>query len=146
MLTPACDFVPARIKAEFVVLAECVLLEETQEYKAWAESPLGDEEALSKPAKAAKKHLGDLMVNKRSGRPQDRDFYLPAAWEVPDLVVDFQRIVSLPRRQLSSDYARVATLDSPYVEALVETFGRYLGRHGTPDLDIEIALDHLRRT
>ena len=55
MLTPICDFVPARIKAEFVVLWECVLLRETQEYKAWAESPLGDEEALSETREGCQK-------------------------------------------------------------------------------------------
>lgn len=146
VLTPACDFVPTRIRADFVVLAECFPLQETKEYKAWDESRPVGEEAPSKPANTAKKLLGNLMGNRRADRPQDRDFYLPAAWEVPDLLVDFQHIVSLPWDQLLSEYTRVATLDSPYVEALVETFGRYLGRHGTPDLDIEIALDHLPRT
>ena len=84
------------------------------------------------------------MLNKAGpGHPQDRNAYLPAAWNIPDLVVDFQRIAFLPYEEIGL-YNREATLDSPYAEWLTAKFGRYLGRLGTPDLDVEVALSRLR--
>lgn len=134
LMTPACDLVPNRVKAEFVVMACCVPLIETAEYTNWrAESST---EATSRP-------IERLMRNNRDKRSADRDFYLPAAWGIPDLLVDLQRIVHVPYERLAH-YVRVATLDSPYAEALVQKFGRYLGRIGTPDLDITIPISRLR--
>ncbi len=37
----------------------------------------------------------------------------------------------------------VASLDSPYAEKVVAQYGRYFGRLGTPDLNIELVLDRL---
>lgn len=144
VLTPACDLVRSHLKADFVVLAECVPLKETPEYARWLETRPAGAEAPSDDAKKAMSALDGLMHNRRSKRPADRDYFLPAAWAVPDLVVDFQRISSIPVAKLESSYERVATLDSPYVDALVETFSRYLGRRGTPDLDVKLSIEHLQ--
>ena len=142
MLTPSCDLVPERVSAEFVVLAQGVPLAETPEFKTWRETAPAAGADPTEGSKRAVKRLEQLMRNRRHGRANDRDVYLPGAWNVPDLVVDLQRIVHLPHADLER-YTRVATLDSPYSEALVEKFGRYLGRVGTPDLDISIPLARL---
>jgi CheY-like chemotaxis protein len=140
VLTPACDLVPERVKADYVVLAQCTLLSEAEEYKAWI-----DDQQLKDGAqnRAVQRRLKDLMLNNASGRPQDRNAYLPAAWNIPDLIVDFQRIVFLPYKDLMH-YSREATLDSPYAEWLIAKFARYLGRLGTPDLDVDIVLTRLK--
>lgn len=39
---------------------------------------------------------------------------------------------------------RLASLDSPFAEALLARFARYFGRLGTPDLDLEVILNKLR--
>jgi len=39
---------------------------------------------------------------------------------------------------------RLASLDSPFAEALLARFTRYFGRLGTPDLDAAILLQRLR--
>lgn len=140
ILTPACDLVPTRLKADFVVVAECVPLETSPEYAAWAKTRPHPSEEAPKASITAEKSLGRLMHNKRDNRPADRDYFLPAAWSVPNLIVDFQRISSVTLDDLTSGYRRVATLDSPYVDALVETFSRYLGRRGTPDLDESLSI------
>ena len=60
-------------------------------------------------------------------------------------MVDNQRIVSVSFQDLGS-YTRVASLDSPYAEELSHRFHRYIGRQGTPDLDLEIALKRMEAT
>lgn len=141
VLTPACDLVAQRRKADYLVLAECVLLTTLDEHKAWVSQQAVDPGAPA--AEAAEKKLKSLLMNNPQGRQKDRLVYLPAAWAIPDMFVDLQRVVHLPFERLD-DYERVATLDSPYAEALVEQFGRYLGRLGTPDLDVAIALGRLQ--
>jgi len=143
VLTPACDLVQSRIKADFVVLAQCDLLEQTDEYKAWVDSRPAPGEAPSSAAKKAHAGISSLMRNRRDKRQSDRDYYLPGAWSVPNLLVDFQKVSSVPVASLGAEYERVASLDSPYVEALIETFSRYLGRRGTPDLDVEMTIKRL---
>jgi hypothetical protein len=137
VLTPACDLVPDRIKAEYVVLVECIPLAQIKVFRAWKEC--GD---AGKPVpKVIEDELRELMRN--NAAPKDRRTFLPGVWEAPDLVIDFQRIVHLPY-SARSRYRRIMTLDSPYAQALIEKFGRYLGRVGTPDLDIRVSMDRLR--
>lgn len=133
-LTPACDLVAGRVKADYVVVAECIALAEFPEFAAW--------QAEAAASSSAKKKLEALMRNNPTGRQADRYYYLPAAWGVPDLVVDVQRIAHLPYERLP-DYTRSATLDSPYAEALSNQFGRYMGRVGTPNLDHDLAIARL---
>ncbi len=142
VVTPSCDLEEAHLKAEYVVVVECVLLTDRDEFGAFDETrPAGAGEP-SAAHKTAEKTLRRLLENNADGQ-KDRSVFLPAAWEVPDLVVDFQRVGHIPYEDLAG-YERVATLDSPYTESIVEKFGRYLGRVGTPDLDVDIALDRLR--
>lgn len=144
VLTPACDLIETHLKADYVVLIECVPLQEREELTRFtATSPAAGEQP-SAEAKTAEKKLRRLMANNADGQ-RDRTVYLPAAWEVPDLIVDFQRIVSVPYGDLGT-YRRVATLDSPYAESVVEKFGRYLGRLGTPDLDVDVPFSRLRQS
>ncbi len=142
ILTPACDLVPSRVSAEFVVLAECVQLVDTEEFAAWRASRPVEGAEPSAETKRADTRMNLLMRNNRDKRGKDRDIYLPGAWNVPDLVVDFQRIVHVRYEELA-EFERVATLDSPYAEALIDKFGRYLGRVGTPDLDLTVPLSRL---
>ena len=39
---------------------------------------------------------------------------------------------------------RLASLDSPFAEALLARFTRYFGRLGTPDIDVAVLLQRLR--
>lgn len=145
VLTPACDLVARpTAKAEFVILAECVRLDDSEEYRRWRELRPSEGTEPSSEAKRAEKRLTLLLENNPEKRQKDRTVYLPAAWRVPDLLVDFQRIVHVGFEDLSR-YERVATLDSPYAESLVATLSRYQGRVGTPDLDVSVPLNRLRR-
>lgn len=136
ILTPSCDF-PVRngkTKAEWVLFARCILLTECAEYISWK----GAEEQ----AKKTKKNLLEQLVkNNRSTQPE-RYYYLPAAFTLPDMIIDFQQTERLDRDQLDK-LTRTASLDSPFAEALLARFSRYLGRIGTPDLDNELIMKRL---
>lgn len=149
LLTPSCDLVPRkviagnevieRVKAERVLLARCLHLHEQSEYTDWRDSL-----SLPKPSKGKKQALEGLMHNNRKGEYQaDRYFFLPGALALPDLVVDFQQLYTIPCADLAS-LVPLASLDSPYAEALLARFTRYFGRLGTRDLDVEQVFARLR--
>ena len=55
---------------------------------------------------------------------------------VPSLVVDFQDLVSKDVNIVIKEWERTASLASPFAENVLSRFWTYLGRIGTPDLDI----------
>ena len=140
ILTPTCDLVRGRVKADQVVLAECRPLAEFQEWKTWINSGKNDSGAASG---SSAERLEKLLLSRPYRQQADRYHYLPAAWQIPDLVVDNQRITSIPYARLEQ-YERVASLDSPYAEALAHRFIRFLGRLGTPDLNMDDVLNRMR--
>ncbi len=136
LLTPSCDLTEP-VKAEFVLLARCVSLEGQTEYQAWKET-------LPLPANNVSGDMKNLLRNRRSKGQPERFFFLPAALSIPDLIVDLQQIEKIACADLEK-LARVASLDSPFAEALVARFVRYFGRLGTPDLNVDAVLARLRR-
>ena len=120
VLTPTCDLVQG--KADFALLAGCSLLEYRSEFK--------DVAGKAGVGKQKKNELEKLLRNAKSSRYH----YLPAAFEIPHLVVDFQDLCTVPRDKLDAMNA-IASLDSPYAEELQSRFAGYFGRIGTPDLD-----------
>lgn len=134
VLTPTCDLVEARVKAEVVVLAECKLLSEFQEYTKWIES--------SKKSKGARANLMQLLKSNPKGGQRNRYYYLPAALKLPDMMVDLQRISHIPYSNLV-DYTTEACLDSPFAEALSHQFHSYMGRVATPGLDLNAQIGRM---
>lgn len=119
VLTPACDI--AQDKAEFILLAKAIDLHEFGSYQEWARSRSGSKwEPL-------KRVLTEAMP---------RYAFLPEFREIPDLVIDFEQVMSM-RKDDAAVHRRVATLDSPYVEALLARHSHFRGRIGTPDLDLD---------
>jgi hypothetical protein len=87
--------------------------------------------------------LRAILRNNRQGGQAERFYFLPGALTLSDLIVDFQQLVTLPRAQMTA-LERLASLDSPFAEALLARFGRYFGRLGTRDLDVGVILNRLR--
>ena len=133
ILTPTCDLVADRVKADQVVLAECLLLEEFPDYQNW----------MKENTRSTKTKLINLLRSRPDKGQEDRYHYLPAAWQVPDLVIDFQRVLYIDYDELEG-YTKIASVDSPFAEALSSRFNRYMGRIGVPDLNYEVALDRMR--
>ena len=128
---PTCDMVTAGgrvVKAERVACARATPLSDTEEMKAWKKTP----------SKATRAAIRKIMENKRQGTglSPDRFHYLPAFCQVLDLVVDFQRVDSIPFPQVSAMECQ-ATVASPFAEALAARYLHYIGRIGTPDLDVD---------
>ena len=129
VLTPSCDLIPRGSRpprADYVLLAQCIALEEFKEFTDWreGESP------------------GPLMALLRTpdGRPpgkqEGRYFFLPGVLGIPDMLIDFQQVRTVEFASLSS-CEKVATLDSPFAESASSSYLQLLGRLGTPDLDID---------
>lgn len=128
ILTPSCDLVirmNQTAKAENVTAARCIPLSLSAEAKAWQNNKASNDK---------KKQLKKLIRNNK----QARFHFLPGTFFTPDLIVDFQAISSVPFDELKK-LKRIASLDNPFAEALLNRFGAYINRIGTPDLyDLEI--------
>jgi CheY-like chemotaxis protein len=138
LLTPSCDLVKGREKADWVLFGRCILLSEQSEYQKWCAD-------LPQISKTAKTELEALLNNSRQikGSQPERFFFLPGALSLPDMLLDFQQLVALPVAQMDK-LKRLASLDSPFAEALLARFARYFGRLGTPDLDLDVTVARLQ--
>jgi CheY-like chemotaxis protein len=130
LITPSCDI--SNQKADMMLFASCLPLVETQEYKDWKNNP---EDSKGR----YKGDLWQLLQNKKS----ERHFFLPGIFDLPDMVVDFQKLVTLETNVFNKMRGEgsikcVASLDSPYAESLIARFTRHYGRLGVPDLNIEL--------
>lgn len=128
LLTPAGDLAH-KGKADFVLLASALPLSSHEHFKKWDESrsdenPGGAKEKWNRLSK-------DVL------RSTSRYYYLPKFRDIPDLVVDFQNVVSIPLDSYLDNYETVASLASPFVESLLTQHAHYRGRIGVPDLDLD---------
>ncbi|MEG4067611.1 response regulator [Microcoleus sp. Pol11C2] len=139
ILTPSCDF--AQKKVQEVLFARCELLSDQKEYKAW--------QSNLPSSKSNEEKLKAILKNNRQQSQPERFYFLPGTLALPDLLVDFQQLKTLQCEELEKQiqqkiWERVASLDSPFTEALLARFTRYLGRLGTPDLDLDMVMNKLR--
>lgn len=128
VMTPSCDL--EWKKAERVLLATGTALEDHPRIIAWR--------SVDGTAKEKKKARADAfeLLRQATGGQLDRWLYLPAAINVPDLLIDMQQLRTIPVAE-ALQFERVASLDSPFAESAINRFNRYFGRIGTPDLDSE---------
>lgn len=125
VLTPSCDL--EQKKAEYIKFARCVLLNDQKEYVEFMEN---------KQDGNIRGRLKGLLTNNRQKVQADRFHYLPGTLYLPHLVIDFQQTRTLPLEDVNVTH-RVASLDSPFAEAVVVRYTRYTGRLGTPDIDVD---------
>ena len=136
LLTPSCDLANEPIKADHLLLARCVALETQLEYTSW-------KDALPDPGKEAINDLARLLSNSRLKGQADRVFFFPGALAMPHLLVDLQQLKTISYEDLQA-LARVASLDSPFSEAIIARFTRYFGRIGLPNLNVDGVIERLR--
>lgn len=133
VLTPSCDF-EERHPLNSVLLARCAPLVDQQEFKNWAAQ-----------GEAVKGPLNSLIGDNRQKAQPERFKFLPGTFFLPDLIADFQGLVTVTPDELKKLQV-VASLDSPFAEAVLARFSRYFGRLGTPDIDKQIVLRRLEAT
>ena len=119
LLSPSCDI--AWDKADWMLFTRCSVLSKEEEY----------------------------ANNKSKWKQSDRYQFFPRAIEIPNMIADFQQLVAIKKEKLyelitEEKIERIASLDSPYCEALTAQFARYFGRIGTPDLNEELIIENLR--
>ncbi len=134
VLTPTCDLL--QDKAEHVLLAMANPLEHHPAMATWRAAESKNQ------IKSARSKVDDL-VRQKTGGQADRWLFLPAAINIPDLVVDMQQLASVSRQE-ADVLERIASLDNPFAEEAVNRFGRYYGRIGTPNFDSGPILDRLK--
>jgi hypothetical protein len=64
------------------------------------------------------------------------DAALAALDTLPDMLIDFQSLEMIAYGDLSG-LRRIASIDSPFAQALIARFTQYFGRIGLPDLDFD---------
>lgn len=164
VLNPACDLVPraskgaphseSQPKVDLVLCASAKPLREFREYSSWQ----------SDQSKGKKKELEKFLT-----RTEGRYRYCPSFRLIPHLVVDLAdtRVINWnslfdPKDIASSDldrlvqdqvipedidrskeFVRIASLASPFAEALVVQHSQYFGRVGVPDFDCASVINSL---
>ena len=131
LLTPACDLVHS--KADYVLLARGAPLSEHQRYKDWAD-------AVSRGGKTEGlwKDLYRYVLRTTHGKYH----FLPAFRDIPDLVIDLENMTGVEIGTLDQ-FTWVASLASPFAEALQVQYSQHHGRIGVPDLDPDIIKERL---
>lgn len=135
VLWPTCDMVSTAgrtPKTESVLCAHAYLAKNEPEISEW----------LASPNNSKRRRVEQLVRNTRD-KSRDRFHYLPGVWDIPDLLVDFQRLEHIALSTIRS-YTCLGTLASPFAEALAARFQRYIGRLGTPDLDVNCVLERIK--
>jgi len=139
VLWPSCDLVlrNGERKVERVLCVRTEPLADTDEYKAWvtANKPKGksNEKLVA---------LKSLLTNQRQ-KAHARHHFLPPAWDIPGLVVDFRAVEMVAVTDLLAMPCQ-GTVSSPFAESMAARFGDYLGRLGTPDVDLDACLGIVR--
>lgn len=164
VLNPACDLVPraskgapdseSRPKVDLVLCASAKRLDEFDEYSNW----------LNSKSKKTKNELAKFLA-----RTEGRYRYCPSFRLIPHLVVDLAdtcvvkwnsvfdyKDISRSDRDCfvqnpaiaeeigkSKEFVRIASLASPFAEALVVQHSQYFGRVGVPDFDCESVIESL---
>ena len=130
VLTPSCDFIlrNGKRKAENALLACCIPLKETDEFKKYCGNKNADN----------KDKLARLIEDRRG----DRFFFLPKAPFIDNSVLDFQKVRLVAFSDLSN-FRKIAKLDDPYAQAMSASFMRYYNRIGSPDIDSDHILNNL---
>jgi CheY-like chemotaxis protein len=131
VLTPSCDFEQAG-RLNRVLLAQCVPLSEEPEYAAWKANP----NTNAGPLKA-------MIGDNRSDAQSERFKFLPGTFFLPDSIIDFQKLRTVLPDELKN-LEVIASLDSPFAEAVLARFSRYFGRLGTPDIDKNVVINRLQ--
>lgn len=126
VLTPACDLEHDG-KADFILLGRASLLTSHPRYIAWAEAR----------SNGKWNELNSILTGKIL-----RYHYLPEYREIPDLVLDLEDAQSVPIGDVDT-FKRIASLVSPYCDALLVKYSQFRGRIGTPDLNSASIKDRL---
>lgn len=143
VLWPSCDMVmrDGKCKVDSILCARTTKLADTTEYAALKTAR--DEKSAPKTKKAME-NLERLCHNQRDGKgvQSERYHFLPQVWDIPAVVIDFADLAHLSMAKVRESTC-IATVASPYAEAISARFLRYIARIGTPDLDLEIVFKSL---
>lgn len=142
VLWPSCDMVAIggrTPKTQAVLCARAMPLSQAPEVEDWQRSQ----------SKKKERAVRGILANRREALPDkgigssERYHYVPGAWDIPDLIIDFQLLEHLPLKTVK-ELLCLGTLASPFAEAIASRFVRYLGRLGTPDLNVDVIVEALK--
>lgn len=133
---PTCDMVVTAERQPKTDRVLCVRAEPAR-----TAEEIGPLSASSSPSKNLIKQAKATLQNKRGTSP-DRYHFVPGLCNLPDLLVDFQKVEVLPFESCLGLKCE-SSLASPFAESVSSRFLNYIGRIGTPDLDLEFVLSRI---
>lgn len=168
ILTPSCDFVSGgrrKRKAEYVLLATTVRLEETSEYKEYIKvcdfrkdideidqrinhDNIGEIDGLKEKKQKIEQKINTNTASFKqflNSSKSDRFFFLPGTPFIENRVIDFQKQVMVRYDSLNVNYNRLTKLDSPFAQSMIAQFIRYYNRIGFPDIDADYVIGRLNQ-
>lgn len=141
ILTPHCHMTiqpeDGHPRAEYVLTVKTVGAKEAVEKATTPKSPWSGDE-VEKIDKLRRR----TAMQAKLGRPSGRYCFLPGFLDLPDCFCDLLQLESISFQSATSDFDRIAVLDSPFAEALQSNFTRFYATVGLPTLNIE-SLRHL---
>lgn len=137
ILTPHCHLVGPKPKASHVLTVETVSKKEAIGKDFNKAMNLDGEKKNKKLREFARSPIDSF------GKPAGRYWYLPKFLEIPHLYCDFLKTESIEHEELFSKFDRIATLASPFTEALQQCFSRFYGSVGIPEISPESIKDLL---
>ena len=131
VLTPSCDLEEndgRAAKVENVLVAQCISAKKGL-------ARIG--KTLSPNENRAREVVGDLLTHSH----QDGTVFLPSYFEkLPTMAADLKNLHLIPIENigLNEEYVRVASVDSPFREAISWAYVQTAGRPGVPDRDFDL--------
>ena len=135
ILTPHCHLFKQdnqeKPRADHVLLVKAVKAEDVLGEK------LVNAKTQAKPAQQKQLGLWARSPAQTGGKPEGRHWYLPGFLDIPHSFCDFLQLDSVPYETLVKDFQLIATLTSPYAEALQSCFADFYASVGIPTMQTE---------
>jgi len=120
ILTPHCYLFKQSAQQE--PRADYVLMVKAVEAKTVLGEQLENVKGKEDKAKQKKLELWSRSPAQTGRKPEGRHWYLPGFLDIPHCFCDFLQIESVPYKNVTANFERIATLTQPYAEALQSCF------------------------
>ena len=135
ILTPHCHLFKQqgqdKPKADYALLVKLIRAEEVLGEK------LGRAKVEAAPKRKKTLGLWARSPSQTARPPEGRHWYVPGFLDIPHSFCDFLQVASVPYETLENDFQRIATLTSPYAEALQSCFAGFYASVGIPTMQTE---------
>lgn len=152
VLTPSCDLElreDGHRKATRVMLSKCELLTDNIKYIKYMEAKSNLSNCVLSPDSPGYKTIQTQFNNCKTNleyiiKPHgaDRYFFLPKTFFIENLIIDFEKIITVEYTELIN-YIKIAKIDDPIAQSMISSFIRWYNRVGFDDIDMVSVINNL---